>query len=43
MKRVKIEKFWSFCFFRGQFEMFFIKKTAIISLEKHTGLIRFPC
>ena len=42
MRTVKIEKFWSF-FFRGQFEIFFIKKTAINSLEKPTGLIRFPC
>ena len=30
-------------FFRGQFEIFFIKKTAINSLEKPTGLRRFPC
>ena len=43
MKTVKIEKFWSFYFFRGQFEIFFIKKTAINSLENPTGLIRFPC
>ena len=42
MKTVKIEKLRRFVFYRGQFEIFFIKKTAINSLEKPTGLIRFP-
>ena len=43
MKTVKIEKFWSFCFFSGPISDIFHEKTAINSLEKPTGLIRFPC
>ena len=37
LKTWKIGKFWVFCLFRFQFDIFFIEKTAIISSGKPTG------
>ena len=37
LKTLKIGKFWVFCLFRFQFDIFFIEKTAIISSGKPTG------
>ena len=37
MNPLIIGKFWVFCHFRFQFDIFFIWKTATMSLEKPTG------
>ena len=37
MKTLKVEKFYIFCHFRCQIEIFCKEKTAIISSEKPTG------